>query len=395
MRTPERLSRKDRRRWRPKPILMGILAILIAVAAYLAMKIYWEPEIAPDESAGPTTPTPTEFHARSDLLILRAYATFGLSDTVGPGQMEQGRGGGEAYRAFHQGWPKEMPFLAFVDRLNGLTRAESLGCDCLESPGKGLLDCAIVSGGVIGARIVLAADPNTNFAGRELALVFQNFAGLSADQISSLLKSGMMFSYIADPKMPSNGKARELMSEKGVAAILRLPASRAGWQDFARTISRRKREARVSEIPDKSLIDGAIERHPSTKFIYFDFSHEVDWAVVRAVAERAKAKKLAILLTPGQPGELINIAGQVGIRIYEADFDESFAGKPLSTMKSDLVKALISGGPPKGAIVCPDTSGLTLESLWLFKTYFEKMGVRFRPLAKVIEPLEGSLEPSS
>ncbi len=394
MRTPERLSRRDRRRWRLTPVLVALLCLLIAVAAYLAMKVYWEPEIMPDKSAGSAVAPPVDFHARADSLIFRAYATFGLNDTIGPGQVERGRGGGEAYRAFHQGWPKELPFLAFADRLNSLARADNLDCDCLESPGGAWLDCSLISGGIIGARIKLSADPGTIFAGRELALVFQNFAGLSSDQVSSLLKSGMMLSYVADPQAPSTGKVRELISKKGITAILRLPASKAGWRNLAGVIGKGKKAARVANVPDKSLIDGAIERHPATKFIYFDFSHEVDWAVVRAVAERARAKKIALLLTPGQPGDLINIAGQVGIRLYAAGFDESLASKPLSVMKNDLVKALISGGPPKGAIACPDTSGLTLESLWLFKTYFEKMGIRFRPLAKVVEPLEGPPAPT-
>jgi hypothetical protein len=360
----------------------------VIFAAFLAIRIYREPEVASKKRA--TTQLPSDFRAQSEALLIKAFTSFGLSDTVEPGYPEGERAGGATYQAFRQGWPQELPFLAFVSRLNELVRAESLSCDCLEAQRDGILDCFLIARGAIAAKITLKADPATNFVDRELALVYENLTSLTTDEISSLLKSGMNLSYIAGPETQPSSKIRDLFTKKGVIAILRLPASKKGWQKLANSgrFGKGGRKTKTG-VPDKSLIDEALQRHPTTRLICFDFADGTDWNVVEAVSERARAKKIALLITPDQPQDIINAGGKAKIQIFTAQFDKSLVSKSLGAMKNELMRELITGGPEKGSIACPDTAGLTLKNLWEFKTYFEKLGVRFRPLMKIAEPFEG------
>lgn len=397
MRNSDRLSRKDRRHWRLTHLMAVIFGLLIVAAAILAIRIYWEPDISPQRSSKKVIPPPMEFHVRCDSLIIRAYTGFGLSHIIAPGQLEQGRDGGDAYRAFKQGWPEELPFLAFADKLSELAIADSLGCDCLESTKGGWLDCSLISKGAVGARITLTADAATIFEGREIALVFENLASLNADKITSLLKSGMALSYITGPETYPTGKVRSLIIQRGITAILRLPASEKGWRELSEIarLGQGADKRAAGGMPTKSLIDEALGRHPTARLIYFDFSDGADWAIVQAVAERAKAKKIGCLLTPDQPQELINAVGRAGIQIYLAEIDRALSGKALPGLKNDLLKDLITGVSAKKKIACPDAAGLTLEELWQFKTYFEKLGVKFRPLMRLVEPYDGPRVPPS
>jgi hypothetical protein len=396
MRTPERLSRKDRRRWRLAPALGLVFGLLVVTAAFLAVQVYWEPEIKPRTPATASVPSPRVLRARCDSLIVAVYESFVLTEPIRPGQPEAARGGVETYPAFQQPWPAELPFLAFVEKLNTLARADSLTCDCLESSGEGWLDCVLLSQGITGARISLKADPATNFAGREVALAFEHLTTRSVEEISSLLKSGMQLSYIAGPEAPLNARLRDLISRKGITAILRLPASEKGWRNLIAVAGLGRKAGRKSSSgkPDRALIDEALERHPAVKLLIFDFSEGADWELVEKIMQRAKAKKIALLITPDQPAEIVNAAGRTGIQTFQGELAESLAGKPLTATKNNILKSILSGGPPKGSIACPDTTDLTLENLWLFKTYFDKLGVKIRPLMKAVVPFEGPPSPA-
>jgi hypothetical protein len=62
-------------------------------------------------------------------------------------------------------------------------------------------------------------------------------------------------------------------------------------------------------------------------------------------------------------------------------------GKPLDEVKSRLIQYLIGDSPTK-MIICPDATDLTLQELWEFKVFFEKLGVKFRPPMRLMEPVE-------
>ena len=378
-------------------MLAVLFGLLVVAAAILAIRIYWEPGSSPNRTARNVNPPPLEFHARCDSIISRAYSGFGLNQKLAPGQMEQGRGGRDVYRSWKQGWPKELPFLAFADRLSKLAREDSLGCDCLESIKGGWLDCWLISKGAVGARITLTADAAAIFEGREIALVFENFASLNIDKITSLLKSGMALSYVAGPETYPTGKVRSLIIQKGITAILRLPASEKGWRELTELarLGKRSGPKAARSGPTKSLIDEALGRHPTIRLIFFDFSDGNDWKIVESVAEQARAKKIACLFTPDQPQELLKVVGRAGMQVYRAQIDSALSGKVLPRLKNDLLKDLIAGFSTRKKIACPDATGLTLEELWLFKTYFERLGVKFRPLMRLVEPFEGPRPASS
>jgi len=381
MRNIERLSRKDRRRWRISHLFSILFGILVLVAAYLALKIYREPEVIHSKTKTTVASTAVGFRARCDSIMAQAYSNFGFNRQFQFGQTEQARGTGGIYKTFNLGWPEELPFVAFADELHRLAIRDSISCDCQElSRSKGL-ECFLVSGDAIGAKIVLTADANTNFEGRELALVYENFTTLSVDAITSLLKSGMSFSYIAGPEAAPTSKLRDLVSKNGITVILRLPVSEREWRRISAII-----QAGKSTKTDNSLIDKAIDRHPNVKFLCLDFSDGVDSAIAEKILARAKARKIPLLASVDQLPDLAGIADKVGIQIFQAELDSTLRRKPLSQLKNDVMKILISDKSQKWLIAFPDTNALRLENLWQFKTEFERLGVKFRPIIKLVRP---------
>jgi hypothetical protein len=392
MNTPERLSRKDRRRWRISPRIFALFSVLMCLAAILAYRIYFADD---DSSRSPETAPMAQVTELSDIcdsLIARTYASFGLEDSLGSILSAATiRDGGGAYRLFRKGWPEELPFIIFAQRLTDSVSGKNIRCDCLESTKEGWLDCTLRAGNSVGARITLEANSATNFAGKEVAIAFENFSSLTPDDIVSLLKSGMVLSYMARVETYPSSRVRELIAKKGIAAILVLPASRSGWKSLIE-ITRLGKPGKKKSAPKEvnpAIIDEALERHPGAKLIYFDFSAGTDEDLMAEVAKRAKAKRIAYLLTPNQPSKAFNVVVSTGIQLFTAEICTSLSGKTLSQMKIELLKSLMSSGLAEKVIVCPNASELTLEELWKFKIYFEKIGVKFRPLMRLIEPFEG------
>jgi hypothetical protein len=384
MRTPDRISRHDRHGRRLSTPVFILIGLLVVVAGLLAIRIYWERRLPAPKSTVPRS-AEGNLDELCDSLLAATYASFNLNEAMDLDRAVLQTGTGGPFREYHQGWPAELPFILFAQRLTAGAAETGLGCDCLESSSGGWMDCALAAGRRTGGRIRLQAGIDVNLASCEIAVVLENFGSLTSDEISSLLKSGMALSYMASLETFPSGKTRELISKKGIFPLLVLPATSKGWV----SIIGPGRSGRDSSRRDVGLtaIDKALDRHPGVILIYFDLSDGLDSTLVEAIIRRAKAKKMGLLLSGDRVENLTAIASLSQIKTYYGVFDRESMGKPLDEVKSRLIQYLIGDSPTK-MIICPDATDLTLQELWEFKVFFEKLGVKFRPPMRLMEPVE-------
>jgi len=391
MSNQERVSIKNRRKWRITRKTLFLIFLLVVVAILLAIRVYIksrEPDPGPS-LAGQGAP-PANLSDLCDSIVVKAYDSFNLDELIhGDAASRSAQTGSGAYSLFYQGWPAELPFLIFAQRLAEMAADRNMLCDCFESQSGGWMECDLKAGHSLGAKIRLKSSPDVDLVERELTVALENFGGLKIEQINSLLKSGMAFSYIARADAYPTGKVKELLNKKGITAILELPSTAQGWQKLIE-LGRLGKQAkgRTSKVKfGSAIIDEALERHPAAKLFFFAGAQEFDKNIVKAVAERARRKKLGYLHTPDQVPELASLVSQSGLKIYKASKPSRLDGIPLWRLRNELLKDLISGNLDPQTIVCPSTEGMELAELWEFKVFFEKLGVKFRPVMGLVKSM--------
>jgi hypothetical protein len=383
-----RVSRQDRKRGGLP--LRGIAIAFILLA--LGVLVFFRSQIPKPQSkpvpvvANKPTP-PANLTAIADSLILDCCRSFGLTDSILK-DSTLSQFSGPIFHRFRQGWPAELPFLAFAQRLSGMASVKNLQCDCQESSKQGWLDCVLKTGQINGAKVILDSGRNTNLAGRELVIVFDHLGGMKKDDIIKLIRSGVVFSYFGTDGFYPTGDLAKLFSRGNITSILEISADNAGLKKLGQTSRSAKTEGKKkgSKSVDKSLSSGMLSCHPGAKAITFSSGN--DPVAIKAALDIARRAKLSYLCMNEELGMPDQLALESKIGVLSLILQKS--DKTLAQFKFDLISQLLSKDSPHQIAFCLDASKTDPDELIAFKIMLDRIGVKFKPFMKLAKKVEAS-----
>jgi hypothetical protein len=376
-----RLSRKDRRKalW-PMVGLMALGVIVIFLTAIWGF--HGRKDKKPISVMQPTLKV--NLPALSDSLIQECIHSFGLNDSLFVDSLGHQASGnpGVSFRWYRQSWPEGLPFIIFVQRLNGMAVENHIQCDCEEFSNVGKLDCSLRSGGSIGARIIFQADKQTKLANREIAIILTNSGTYEEPEIKDMVYNGMIFNYLATLDIYPTQSILKLLQRGGISAMLNLPATAQGWIDLGG--KKRSRQFRF----DESQVEGAFSQHPGTKAIYFDLTQGIDLEVVRSILIMAHSKRIAYFSPNYSSNGIDSLAFSLGLPVIRMKIEPDLKGMALSEMRIGLLNRLLGNPADRPKIICIDASATKPGDLIALKLMFDKIGVKLRPFMKLAEPVK-------
>jgi hypothetical protein len=380
-----RISRNERRHKRLP--WAGIIAILVIICLAVAT-IHRFRYRAPSE-ASRTHKTlqvaPSNFGLIADTLIVSCCRSFDLSDSVLI-DATISQPSGPAYHRFQQGWPSELPFLLYAQRLNDEVKRRNFQCDCVESSKQGRLDCSITVAGTIGAHVLLQSSKATKLASREVAIVVDHLGAYSADDLMKLIKSGVVFSYFAMPDFYPSGEMARLFAKGNITSIIRFS----------------KGDSRVKGRFDfrKPMVKDAMSRHPGARSFVFDEQALSDSQFTKPILTEARRAKLPYLYYHDAPQAIDRFVLSHGVQMVkleiQADGDNlSPAGEfsdnydIFGRSKVALFNKLLSPNSPRRMAVWIDASRTSPEWLISLKETLAGLGVKLRPYMKLARDVDG------
>ena len=376
-----RLSRKDRHKatWP----LAGLIALGVIVIIFAALwGFHRRKDTRPISAKQPVLIV--NLQALSDSLIQESVHSFGLNDSLLVDSLAHQTAGssGGFYRRYRQSWPAGLPFIIFVQRLNGMAVENHIQCECEESSKDGRLDCSLKSSGSIGARIIFQADKGTKLANREIAIILINSGVYEEQEIKELVYNGMIFNYLATPDIYPTQSILKLFQRGGISAILKLPATAQGWIDLGG--KKRLRKFRF----DESQVEGVFSQHPGTKAIYFDLTQGSDMEVVRSIMGMAHSKRIAYFSPNYSSNGIDSLAFSLVLPVIRMKIEPDLKGMALSELRISLLNRLLGSPADRPKIICVDASATKPGDLVALKLMFDNIGVKLRPFMKLAKPVK-------
>jgi hypothetical protein len=381
----QRLSRRERER--KGPPFMGIFFTILALA--LAGIVFYRFQTPKPQKTAPIVISkpapPPNLTALSDSIIQQCCRSFGLTDSVFlESSLTQAQG--PTYHRFRQGWPAELPFLAFAQRLNSMATKRDIQCDCRESSKQGWLDCSLQSGRLVGAKVILDSGRNTNLAECEIGVVLNNLGGMKEESIVKLIRSGVVFSYIGGNDYYPSGELLRLFSRGNITSILKLPANGNGLKMLGQAGKMAKTDKKKKNVVEKTSSTGLFAHHPGARAIILDASSGIDPKTIKDVLNEARRAKLSYLCSENYPDSTDRIAFEVGIPVLRLDLKAS--DKSLAQLKFDLMDQLLNPDSPRQQTLFIDASKVNPDDLVSVKILFERIGIKLRPFIKLAQKVE-------
>lgn len=383
-----RISRQDRRRGGLPLRGIAIVVILLALGVLIYFRFQIpKPQLKPVPIVVNKLIPPANLTAIADSLILGCCRSFSLTDSILQ-DSTLSQFSGPIFHRFRQGWPTELPFLAFAQRLSGMASERNLQCDCQESSKQGWLDCTLRAGQINGAKVILDSGRNTNLAGRELAIVFDHLGSMKMDDIIKLIRSGVVFSYLGSDDFYPTGDLAKLFSRGNITSILEISADNSGLKKLGQTSHSAKTESKKksSKSVNKLLSSGMLSYHPGAKAITFSSGN--DASAIKAalnIARRAKLSYVCLNYELSLPDKLA-IESKIGVLSLTLQKSD----KTLAQFKFDLISQLLSKDSPHQIAICLDASKTDADELVTLKIMLDRIGVKFKPFMKLAKKFDAS-----
>ena len=383
MTNSERISRFDRRRnFAPLKFFL-ISALVLALIGLTAYKITRPkpPKTAQAQVIAPKAIP--NLNQTADSIITSCCNSYYLNKT------KYLQSSGSSYHRYYQDWPQEIPFVLFAGRLNNMASDAGLECDCKESPKGNWMECFIKSGSKIGAEIYLKAGIDANLLGRDIVFILRNFRALKNEEITLLIRNGVTFSYFTSPDYIPSTDLRKLMARGNVTPVLILPTSRDGWINLSRSMGIQRKAGNKKPSFDAELVDDILSKQSEARLFVFDSTSALDKDIISIVLKRTAAYKLNYLL--GGPGSnrVDSLVFLSKVKIMDFSGAKATPISSVSELKFRLFRELLN---PKGEnqklVLYPDMTNVSIESLWNLRVTLSNMGVRIRPLVKLVTPIK-------
>ncbi len=381
----QRVSRQERARKGPPfmGIFFAFLALALGVVAFYRFQTPKPKETIPVIAAKPTPPA--NITAISDSIVMACCRSFGLTDSaIIESNLTQTQG--PAFHQYRQGWPAELPFIAFAQRLSVMTGERQLQCDCRESSKLGWLECSLQSGRLVGAKVILDTGRNAILADRQLAVVFSNLGGMKEDDIIKLIRSGVVFSYIGGNDYYPSGDMLRLFSKGNITSILQLPANGDGLRMLGQAGKTGKVDKKKKNIVEKSSSTGLFARHPGAKAIFFEASTGIEPKAIRGILNEARRARLSYLCSEDYPDSTDKIAIESGIPVIKLDLVRS--DKSLSQLKFDMMTQFLNESSPHRLTLCVDASKANTDELIAIRLLFGRVGIKLLPFMKLTQKID-------
>ncbi len=386
----ERISRSERRHRRlPWTGVIAILIILCLVAITLYRFQFRKPAKQAPSYATKQIP-PQDFKSTAEALVKRCCQSFGLSGSVTIDSTIS-QSSGPPYHRFRQGWPTELPFLLFAQRLNEEARQQNFQCDCKESTKQGWLDCSIKVGKTIGARVLLNAGKKTNLADREVAIILDNLGAFSGEEVINIIRSGVVFSYIGRPDYYPSGEMVKLFAKGNITSIIRLPLN----------------SYRGGNSPSfkRPIVKNALSRHPGARSFVFDGYTLSDSQFTKSIIKDASRARVPYLYSVKYPQPVDRFVSSLGIPIVRLELgtdldlpagranpgvmhDTPEAYDVAARYKLELFNKLLSPESPHHFAACFDADKIKPEWLISLKETLSGLGVKLRPYMRLAQEVD-------
>ena len=390
----ERISRHDRRRpFTPAKIFIiaALSLFLLGIVGYKLMQpTSTKPPIVPTSASIPKI----DISILGDSIIANCCRSYGLTaNIVFESNRSQPVGvGGSLYRHYLQEWPDEIPFVNFAQRLTRMAAVRNLNCECLESEKGNWAECTLKLGRKLASGIRLTAGRKCKLAEREVAFLLDNFGTLKGEEVITLIKSGFTFGYISTPDVYPSAEVRKLMARANITTILTLPPKKADWISLASIMGMagKSGKKKVSPVFNSNLIDEILARQPDAKIFCFKPSNIIEKDVVSLVVERASRKKMSYLPIGSSNYKLDSLGIPLKVKKLYIQGESEVASAAISDLKLRLFNKLLSADSlSQELIIRPDVSKIGIDNLINLKSTLDRLGVKVRPVSRLLEPIAG------
>jgi hypothetical protein len=387
----ERISRYNRRRnFAPlKFFLISALSLtLIGIIAYKITK----PKAKEAPQVVATEPKPKiDLGRTADSVITACCNSFYLnkSSYIESTRSQTAGIGGSSYHRYYQEWPQEIPLLEFANRLNKMASDADLDCGCEESIRNNWMECSLKVGSRIGAGVHLQAGIDANLVGRDIAFILDNFRALKNEDVTLLIKNGVTFSYITSADYFPTSEMRKLMARGNVSPILRLPTIKDGWIMLGQNLGVGRKSSKKKPVFDSGLVDDVLSHQPDAKLFVFDSTSAIDEAVISTVLKRANSQKMSYLRGLYGTNRIDSLVLLSSAKIMEVADGKDIPVESIASLKFKLYNELLS--PESGQqrlTFYLEMTNIPVANLWNLRYTLNSIGVRIRPLMKMVTPFE-------
>jgi hypothetical protein len=372
-----RLSRRDRQRvhhYNKIIVLIPLTAIIFFLFLFFFKAVIWDVTIPAikDKLTGKSQ------YTLADSLINFAIRKFSISEFPQKDSIAyfDSRGRQKFQNITSQAWPRDLDFLFFNKLLSEISVENGMSCECVESKdGKGL-KCGIISNGQTISAVVLTKKEKAKLILFRAAIIFDNLGVFSVQTITSLLNSGTMFSYFADPSTVPSREIKSKMSHAGISTILVLPSKNDDWArlaiDYATNPAPHGKVDR--NLVDAFLLSDVFRSHPNV--IAFSFNSDtVDPLIAAETMKYAKDNGIAYYYENKIPSSVDSLAYSQNLRIVRLD-QNKYQGGSASSLKNHILAVLFRDGDTKESAIRIDARSIDQDELLRIQSQMDDIGVK-------------------
>jgi len=372
-----RLSRRDRQRvhhYNKIIILIPLAAIIVFLFLFFFKAVIWDVTIPAirDKLTGKSQ------YALADSLITFAIKRFNISEFPRKDSSSYSDSGGKQkfQNITSQAWPQELDFLFFSKLLSEISVENGMSCECMESKDGNELKCDIIRKGNAISGVVLKKKENARLLLFRTAIIFDNLGVFSVQSITSLLNSGAVFSYFADPSTVPSREIKSKMSHAGISSILVLPSKNDDWARLAiNYIANPAPHGKVDRyLVDAFLLSDVFKSHPN--IIAFSFnSDSVDPLIAAETMKYAKDNGISYYYDNEIPSAVDSLAYSQNLRIVRLNLN-NYQGGPAGSLKNHILAELFRNGQKKETAIRINARSIDQDELLWLQSQMDDIGVK-------------------